>query len=105
MSSLPVDLADTLVTAGATVAMELDINPGTVQLDTAWTPGGPLRRGYPGQTRPPDQCQAGWIRDFVTVLAVGWRRVYRHVFVAVGRVEPWRSTIGWGSRRPAGQPG
>jgi hypothetical protein len=70
-SSLPSDLAGALVSAGATTAMELDINPGTVQLDTAATPGAPLVAGIPGQNRPAAQCQAGWIRDFVTVLSTG----------------------------------
>jgi hypothetical protein len=71
MSSLPVDLGAALVSAGATTAMELDINPGTVQLDTAATPGAPLVVGIPGQTRPADQCESGWIRDFITVLSIG----------------------------------
>ena len=70
-SSLPVDLAAALVGAGAATAMELDINPSTVQLDTAATPGAPLVARIPGQSRPADQCQAGWIRDFITVLSVG----------------------------------
>ena len=70
-SSLPSDLADALVAAGSTTAMELDINPSTVQLDTAATPGAPLVARIPGQTRPADQCQVGWIRDFITVLATG----------------------------------
>ena len=67
--SLPVDLSGALLTAGAVTAMELDINPSTLQLDTAATPGGPLAAQVPVQTRPADQCQVGWIRDFVTVLA------------------------------------
>jgi hypothetical protein len=70
-ASLPTDLAAALISAGATTAMELDINPGTVQLDTAATPGAPLVARIPGQNRPADQCQAGWIRDFITVLATG----------------------------------
>ena len=71
MAALPVDLAGALISAGATTAMELDINPGTVHLETAATPGAPLVARIPGQNRPADQCQVGWIRDFVTVLSVG----------------------------------
>jgi len=69
--SLPVDLSGALVSAGAVTAMELDINPSTLQLDTAATPGAPLVARVPGQTRPADQCQVGWIRDFITVLSSG----------------------------------
>ena len=71
MSTLPVDLANALVTAGATSAMELDINPNWVQLATAATPGAPLVAQVPGQSRPADQCQAGWTRDFIAVLSIG----------------------------------
>jgi hypothetical protein len=71
MAALPVDLAGALVSAGATTAMELDINPGTVHLETAATPGAPLVARIPGQNRPADQCQVGWTRDFVTVLSIG----------------------------------
>ena len=71
MASLPIDLGAALMSAGAMTAMELDINPGTVQLDTAATPGAPLVARIPGQTRPADQCQAGWVRDFITVLSIG----------------------------------
>ena len=53
----------------ARIAMELDINPYTVQLDTARRPGGPLTAAVPGQNRPADQYLAGWTRDFITVLA------------------------------------
>jgi len=67
--SLPVDLSGALVQAGAVTAMQLDINPSTLQMDTATTPGAPLVARAPGQTRPADQCQVGWIRDFVTVLS------------------------------------
>ncbi len=69
MDALPVDLADALVSVGATTAMELDINPEWVQLDLAPAPGGALVIGVPGQNRPADQYQEGWTRDFVTVLA------------------------------------
>jgi len=69
--SLPVDLSGALLSAGAVTAMQLDINPSTLQLDTAATPGAPLVARVPGQTRPADQCQVGWIRDFVTVLSTG----------------------------------
>ncbi len=71
ISALPVDVADALVTAGATTAMELDINPNWVQLDLAGTPGGALTAAVPGQNRPADQYLAGWSRDFLTVLAKG----------------------------------
>ncbi len=69
--SLPVDLSGALLSAGATTAMQLDINPSTLQLDTAATPGAPLVARDPGQTRVADQCQVGWIRDFITVLSTG----------------------------------
>ena len=42
MSTSPADLADALARSGARIAMELDINPEWVQLDTARRPGGPL---------------------------------------------------------------
>ncbi len=67
--SLPVDLAGSLLSAGAVTAMQLDINPSTLQLDTAVIPGAPLSARVPGQTRPANQCQVGWIRDFITVLS------------------------------------
>jgi hypothetical protein len=69
MSSAPADLADALARSGARIAMELDINPEWVQLDTAHTPGGPLTATVPGQNRPAGQYLAGWARDFVAVLA------------------------------------
>ena len=69
--SLPVDLSSALLRAGAVTAMQLDINPSTLQLDTAATPGAPLIARVPGQTRLADQCQVGWIRDFITVLSTG----------------------------------
>jgi hypothetical protein len=69
MAAVPADLADALVTAGAVTGMQLDINPYTIQMDTAATPGGPLVAQVPGQQRPADQCQVGWTRDFVVVLA------------------------------------
>lgn len=71
MSAVPADMAQALIDAGATTAMELDINPEWVQLDTAPTPGAPLVAGVPGQNRPANQCQVGWTRDFITVLAAG----------------------------------
>jgi hypothetical protein len=71
MSSVPVDLANALIGAGAVRGMELDINPEWVQMDTAATPGAPLAAQIPGQNRPADQCQAGWTRDFVAVLSIG----------------------------------
>lgn len=69
MSALPSDMAEALISSGATTAMELDINPEWVQLAYATTPGGPLQAGIPGQNRPSDQYTVGWTRDFVTVLA------------------------------------
>jgi hypothetical protein len=69
MSALPVDIAEALVGSGATVGMELDINPEWVQLDLASAPGAPLVAGVPGQDRPADQYKVGWTRDFITVLA------------------------------------
>jgi hypothetical protein len=69
MSLVPSDLAAGLVDAGALNAMELDINPEWVQAVGAPSPGGPLAALIPGQNRPADQYQAGWSRDFVTVLA------------------------------------
>jgi hypothetical protein len=71
MSSVPVDLAGALISAGALRAMELDINPEWVQMDTAATPGAPLVAQIPRQNRPADQCESGWTRDFVAVLAIG----------------------------------
>lgn len=71
MSATPGDLAAALVRAGVRVAMELDINPEWVQLDTAGTPGGTLSAAIPGQVRPADQYLTGWTRDFITVLAPG----------------------------------
>jgi hypothetical protein len=71
MSALPSDLANALIAAGATVAMELDINPMWVHLATAATPGNALAPQIPGQNRPGNQCQIGWTRDFIAVLAIG----------------------------------
>ena len=68
MSATPGDLAEALARGGARIAMELDINPEWVQLDTASSPGGPLSPGVPGQHRPADQYLTGWTRDFITVL-------------------------------------
>jgi hypothetical protein len=69
MSTTPADLAKALAGAGATAAMELDINPEWVQLDAASRPGGPLRAAIPGQHRSADQYLTGWTRDFIAVLA------------------------------------
>ena len=69
MSTTPADLAAALARSGARIAMELDINPEWVQLDTARRAGGPLTAAVPGQLRPADQYLAGWTRDFFTVLA------------------------------------
>jgi hypothetical protein len=69
MSTIPADLADALARSGARIAMELDINPEWVQLDTARTPGGPLTAAVPGQVRPAGQFLTGWTRDYFTVLA------------------------------------
>jgi hypothetical protein len=70
-SALPIDLATALVDDGSTNAMELDINPETVQLDLAATPGSPLVAAVPGQNRPANQYLVGWTRDFITVLESG----------------------------------
>ncbi|MGH9095224.1 MAG: phosphodiester glycosidase family protein, partial [Acidimicrobiales bacterium] len=69
MKALPADLAAALIRAGATDAMELDINPNWVQLDVASVPGGPLTAAIPGQVRPSQQYVTGWTRDFFTVTA------------------------------------
>jgi len=69
MSATPYDLADALARSGARIAMELDINPEWVQLDTARRPGGPLAAAVPGRNRPADQYLVGWTRDLITVLA------------------------------------
>ena len=69
MVALPSDMAGALAGAGVVTAMELDINPEWVQLDSAPAPGAPLVAGIPGQNRPPNQYQVGWTRDFVTVMA------------------------------------
>jgi hypothetical protein len=69
MSTSPADLARALASAGALVAMELDINPEWVQLDVAGRPGAPLRAQIPGQHRPATQYLTGWTRDFIAVLA------------------------------------
>jgi hypothetical protein len=70
MGALPVDLASAQVLAGATIAMELDINPEWVQADVAPTPGVALEAVIPGQTQPSDRYLLGWTRDFVTVDAL-----------------------------------
>ncbi len=67
MHALPIDMATALVRAGATVAMELDINPEWVQADMAASPGGVLAAMVPGQDQPADRYVLGWTRDFVTV--------------------------------------
>jgi hypothetical protein len=69
MRALPADLATSLVHAGAVRAMELDINPEWVQLDSTPHPGGVLVAGIPNQNRPGNQYLVGWTRDFVTVMA------------------------------------
>jgi hypothetical protein len=69
MSTTPTDLANVLAGHGAQIAMELDINPEWVQLDTARAPGGLLTAAIPRQARPPSQYLAGWTRDFVAVVA------------------------------------
>jgi hypothetical protein len=69
MSTTPTDLADALAGRGARIAMELDINPEWVQLDTASAPGAVLSAAIPRQARPASQYLAGWTRDFIAVLA------------------------------------
>jgi hypothetical protein len=68
MTVLPIDLGKALIAAGATTAMELDINPQWVQLALSPRSGGPLFPGVPGQHRPANQYLVGWTRDFFTVL-------------------------------------
>ena len=68
-SAVPENLAVALARHGARIAMELDINPEWVQLDTASRPGGPLHADIPGQSRPAGQFLQGWTRDYFTVLA------------------------------------
>ena len=69
MASFPVDIGVALQAAGVFQAMELDINPGWVQMDSATRPGGPLVAGIPSQTLPSNQYELGWTRDFITVMA------------------------------------
>jgi hypothetical protein len=69
MAAIPADLATAMLTAGVVTGMQLDINPYTIQMDTAASPGGPLVGQVSGQQRPADQCQGGWTRDFIVVLA------------------------------------
>lgn len=69
MSAAPAGLADALISKGARIAMELDINPEWVQMDVAARPGGPLSTVVPGQNRPAGQFLTGWTRDFITALA------------------------------------
>ncbi len=71
MHALPQDLAAALVAAGAVRAMELDINPYWVQLESARKPGGGLFAAVPGQEQSGMQYVYGWTRDFVAVVAVG----------------------------------
>jgi hypothetical protein len=71
MQALPADLARALIAVGVTDAMELDINPGYVQLALANSAGGPLSPGIPGQHRQANQYLAGWNHDFITVIATG----------------------------------
>jgi hypothetical protein len=68
MSTIPADLAGALARHGARSAMELDINPAWVQLDTARSPGGPLTAAVLGQVRPASQYLTGWTRDFIAVV-------------------------------------
>ncbi|MGA2522287.1 MAG: hypothetical protein ABSG81_15885 [Acidimicrobiales bacterium] len=67
MGAFPADLASALLSAGATVAMELDINPEWVQADVAPAPGAALMAVVPGQNEPSDRYLNGWTRDFITV--------------------------------------
>ena len=69
MSTVPADLAQALLAVGVVNGMQLDINPATLQMDTAASPGGPLIAQIPGQQHPPNQCQIGSTRDFVVALA------------------------------------
>jgi hypothetical protein len=69
MSTVPADLAGALLAVGAVNGMQLDINPATLQMDTAASPGAPLIAQIPGQQHPSNQCQVGSTRDFLVVLA------------------------------------
>jgi hypothetical protein len=69
MSTVPVDLADALITCGAVSGMQLDINPEWIDLTLGPTPDGPFSAMVPGQNRPANQYQVGWNRDFVAVIA------------------------------------
>ena len=69
MALLPADLCAALLDAGAVNAMQLDINPNWVQLDTAASGGAPVVAAVPGQNRPADQYLVRWTRDFFAVLA------------------------------------
>jgi hypothetical protein len=69
MACVPGDLASALKAAGATQAMELDINPYWIQGDVTRRPGGPLRAAIPGQQRPAGTYLSGWTRDFFVVVA------------------------------------
>jgi len=69
MSTTPADLATVLAAHGARIAMELDVNPEWVQLDTAPAAGGLLTAAIPRQVRPASQYLVGWTRDFIAVLA------------------------------------
>ena len=69
MSTVPADLAQALLAVKAVNGMQLDINPATLQMDTAASPGGPLIAQIPGQQHPSNQCQIGSTRDFVVALA------------------------------------
>lgn len=69
MGTVPADLAQALLSVGAVDGMQLDINPATLQMDTASTPGGTLTAQIPGQQHPSDQCQIGSQRDFIVALA------------------------------------
>ncbi|MEI6700314.1 MAG: phosphodiester glycosidase family protein [Actinomycetota bacterium] len=69
MHATAATLARAMVSAGAVTAMETDINPYWVMLDTASHPGGTLVQRVPGQWHAPTVFLNGWTRDFFTVVA------------------------------------
>ena len=69
MHATAATLARAMVAAGAVTAMETDINPYWVMLDTAAHPGGTLVERVPGQWHAPTVFLNGWTRDFFTVVA------------------------------------
>jgi len=71
MQALPIDLAVALKAAGATQAMQMDINPFWIQLDVAPHPGATPVASVPGQLHWAGQYLEGWSRDFFVVVSRG----------------------------------